>query len=186
MKKIFALALAAVMTAGMTTVAFAATKDSVVIGVTGTGVNMGEIFRNRCPFYDFPQPGGNDVMFHKDAPFFPIGINPAEPSFNAVVQPDFAAVLFQPFLVQYFLPSGALKHLIHVRQVLIHAVVFRQPVRFLPKAVHVIIHGTDISVLHIFRGKRPVEIIADRQHRPALYFPARCFHDVHFLSVRIF
>ena len=35
MKKIFALALAAVMTAGMTTVAFAATKDSVVIGVTG-------------------------------------------------------------------------------------------------------------------------------------------------------
>ncbi len=42
MKKILALTLAAVMTAGMTTVAFAATKDSVVIGVTGAGANMGE------------------------------------------------------------------------------------------------------------------------------------------------
>ena len=44
---------------------------SMLIVIKGTGVNMGEIFRNRCPFYDFPQPGGNDVMFHKDAPFFP-------------------------------------------------------------------------------------------------------------------
>lgn len=155
----------------------------MLIVIKGTGVNMGEIFRNRRPFYDFPQAGGNNVMLHENAPPFPVGIDPAEPSSDAVVQPDFAAVLFQPFLVQYFLPPGALKHLIHVRQVLIHAVVFRQPVRFLPKAVHIIIHGTDISVLHIFRGKRPVEIIADRQHRPALYFPARCFHDAHFLSI---
>lgn len=35
MKKIFALALAAVMTAGMTTVAFAADKDNVLIGECG-------------------------------------------------------------------------------------------------------------------------------------------------------
>ena len=155
----------------------------MLIVIKGTGVNMGEIFRDRRSLYDLPQPGGNDVMLHKDAPPFPVGINPAEPSFNAVVQPDLAAVLFQPFLVQYFLPSGTLKHFIHVRQVLIHAVVFRQPVRFRPKAVHVIVHGTDISVLHIFRGKRPVEIIADRQHRSAFYFSARCFHDAHFLSI---
>gem|GEM_PF-6345524 len=147
---------------------------------------MGEIFRDCRSLYDLPQAGGNDVMLHENAPPFPVGIDPAEPSSNAVVQPDFTAVLFQPFLTQYFLPSGALKHFIHVRQILIHAVVFRQPVRFLPKAVHVIIYGTDISVLHIFRGKRPVEIIADRQHRPAFYFPACCFHDIHFLSVRIF
>ena len=159
---------------------------SMLIVIKGTGVNMGEIIRNRRPFCDLPQTGRNDVMLHKDAPLFPIGIDPAEPSSNAVVQPDFTAVLFQPFLTQYFLPSGALKHSIHVRQILIHAVYFRQPVRFRLKAVYIIVHGTDIPVLHIFRGKRPIKIIADRQYRPVLYFSARCFHDVHFLPTRIF
>ena len=118
-------------------------------------------------------------MLRRQPAAFRVGVDAGKPRRNAVKQLNVLAQIAKHLTIDDELALRFLNHHIHIRENLIHLVLFHRGDAFVPKDIRLHAQiGNEAIFLHIPRGQRVVKIIHDRQN-------GVFFHRVSSLSWRV-